>query len=107
MAAEVIWSDAALNDLAFASDYIARDSRAYAATFVGAVFEAAEGLALFPEAAGIVPEIDSGTIREVFVQRYRLIYEFDGGRVLIVACIHSARDLSRILQTRIPPVDEN
>lgn len=66
------------------------------------VFEAVETLAIFPETAAIVPEMNATRIREVFVHRYRIVYEFDAERVLIVACIHSAREIGDVLRSRIP-----
>jgi plasmid stabilization system protein ParE len=107
MASKIIWSNAALDDVALASEYIARDSIGYATAFVDEVLEAVDTLSIFPEGAAIVPEMDSLRVREIFVRRYRIIFEFNGSRVLIVACIHSARELDDILKTRMPGSGRN
>jgi len=45
----------------------------------------------------MVPEINETTVRELFVWRYRLIYRVTEATVEVLAFIHSARDLSRLL----------
>jgi len=42
----------------------------------------------------LVPEFPGTGVREVFVRRFRLMYRVDEETVLIVAFIHSARDVS-------------
>jgi len=56
---------------------------------------AAEGLASLSERGRIVPEIDDPSIREVFVHRYRLLYEVTPTDVTILAILHGARDFAR------------
>ena len=41
----------------------------------------------------MVPEFGDATIREVFVRRYRLIYQVAGETVYVIGFIHGARDL--------------
>jgi len=43
----------------------------------------------------MVPEIGSPAIREIFVHRYRLIYEVSGSEVAILAFLHGARDFAK------------
>lgn len=45
MARKVVWTEPAWEDLVAAADFIARDSKSYAATFVQSVKEAAASLA--------------------------------------------------------------
>lgn len=47
------------------------------------------------ERGRIVPEVGSPAIREIFVHRYRLIYEISGSNVEILAFLHGARDFAK------------
>jgi plasmid stabilization system protein ParE len=90
MARQVVWSDPAWEDLEAAAEYIARDSKSYAAAFVQNVKEAAASLAHFAERDQVVPEISNESIREFLVRPYRLIYRITAGRVFILTLIHGA-----------------
>jgi hypothetical protein len=46
-----------------------------------------------PERGSIVPELDNDMIREIFIRKYRLIYEIEKKEVHILGLIHGARDL--------------
>ena len=56
MAREIIWTDPAWDDVENAADYIAQDSKFYAAAFVPEIKEAAASLATFAERGQVVPE---------------------------------------------------
>ncbi len=47
-----------------------------------------------PERGRVVPELNDPTIREVFVFKYRLLYEVGENRVTVVAFLHGARDFA-------------
>ena len=97
MARTVIWTETALKDLDQAAEFIARDSKFYAAAFIREVRKAARSLKRFAERGRIVPEVGKPEIRELFVRRYRLIYKIDGvDRIYIVRFIHGARDFSTL-----------
>ena len=49
--------------------------------------------------AVVVPELHDRSIREVFVYRYRMIYEVSASEVRILAFIHGARDFDRWLRS--------
>jgi plasmid stabilization system protein ParE len=53
---------------------------------------AADSLATLSERGRVVPEIGQPALREVFVFRYRLLYEIHPALVRIVAFLHGARD---------------
>jgi plasmid stabilization system protein ParE len=42
---------------------------------------------------GGVPELGEPTLREIFISRYRLIYEILEDRVAVLRIIHGSRDL--------------
>lgn len=75
--------------------YLAQDSRPAAERLLIAALQAAVSLEAFSERGRVVPELDQPTIRELFVQRYRLLYEVGPVEVQILAFVHGARDLTR------------
>lgn len=91
----VVWT----NQSQFALDdilgYIAQDSPQAARALLVEALDAADGLATLFERGRIVPELDDPSIREIFVHRYRLIYEVCAREVLVLAILHGARDFSR------------
>jgi addiction module RelE/StbE family toxin len=93
---QVVWSQAATEDLEAVAEFISRDSPAYAGGFVRRVREATRSLREFAERGRIVPEFGDETIRELFVQSYRLIYKVEEFRVIIVALVHGRRDLKGV-----------
>lgn len=97
MARTVTWTETALKDLDQAAEFIARDSKFYAAAFVREARHAARSLKRFAERGRVVPEVGKPEIRELFVRRYRLVYKIEGtNRVYIVRFIHGARDFSAL-----------
>lgn len=96
MAREVVWTDPAWEDLEAATEYIARDSEAYAAVFVEEMKAAATSLSEMAERGQIVPEIRDDSIRELLVRPYRLVYQLTDRQVRILAIIHGARRAWRI-----------
>jgi plasmid stabilization system protein ParE len=93
---EVVWTRPAWDDLESAADYIARDSRAYAAAFVRDVRAAASSLSQFAERGQVVPEFRDRTMRELLVKPYRLVYRVTGERVVVLALVHGAMRARRI-----------
>ncbi len=93
MARTVTWTHAAWSDLEGTADYIARDSKAYAAALVREARDAARSLAHFAERGRVVPEFDIPSVRELLVGNYRLIYGVEDREVQIVAFFHGSRDL--------------
>ncbi len=75
--------------------YIAQDSRPAAEHLLIQALEAASSLDTLSERGRVVPEWAQPTVRELFVQRYRLLYEVRPDEVQILAFLHGARDLTR------------
>jgi len=90
----VKWSIPAKQDLKKVYDYIARDSKFYAAKVSQNIIEKSEKLNDFPEIGRIVPEIDNPNIRELFIYSYRLIYQISQNTIDILALIHGKQDFS-------------
>lgn len=93
MARKVKWTETAWTDLEEVSDYIARDSQYYSAAFVREAGDAARTLAYLAERGRVVPEFADPSVRELFLGKYRLIYQITGQTVYIIGFIHGARDL--------------
>jgi plasmid stabilization system protein ParE len=60
-----------------------------------AALDAAASLDAFSERGRVVPEWNQPSVRELFVQRYRLLYEVTPDEVHVLAFLHGARDLTR------------
>lgn len=97
---KLIWADSAVDDLDCTAEYISRDSPAYAASFVRRVVAVVESVQRMPESGGIVPEFDRQDLREVLVDSYRIIYSLSVSEIRIVAIIHGARRIERVLESR-------
>lgn len=96
----LIWSPEAVADMTELRAYIARDSEMYAAAQIERILSAVDQLAAFPRMGRRVPEIDEDGIRELIVDRYRVIYRVRNEAVELAAVVHGARDLRAALQDR-------
>ena len=79
--------------------YIAEDSLAAAQRVLKRALEAAASPAILSERGKIVPELENPAMREVFVQRYRLIYEVHETKIEVLAFLHGARDFAKGAQS--------
>ena len=93
MVVKVVWAEAALQDLEFAAEYIARDSVRYASLLIRESVAAARSLDILAKRGRVVPEINNPNIRELFVCNYRLIYRIAPRAVYVIGFIHGSRDL--------------
>lgn len=88
----VLWTRSARDSLDEILAFIALDSPAVASKVAEDVLGAADSLSLFAERGRIVPETDTIAIREIFVYRYRLMYQVSLAEVRILAVLHGAMD---------------
>ena len=77
---QIIWSNQATAALDEETAYLSQESQSAAIRLLKAALEAAASLAHFAERGRIVPELRLPTIRELFVFRYRLMYEVANGQ---------------------------
>ncbi|MBS7458584.1 type II toxin-antitoxin system RelE/ParE family toxin [Coralloluteibacterium stylophorae] len=96
MAARVIWSGVALDDLDSIAEYIHRDSPHHAQRMVDAALALAGSIGEQPLSGRVVPELDDPAIRERFLYSYRLLYAVGDARVEMLAIIHGRRLLESI-----------
>jgi toxin ParE1/3/4 len=94
----IIWTESAANDLQRIVEYIAIDSEHYAIAFYDAAREVADSLSTISNRGRVVQEINNPTIREVFIHRYRLMYQVDERSVIILAIIHGAMNFTGEIQ---------
>ena len=90
----VEWTLPALDDLMELRDYIAQDSAVTAQRFIGCFFEAAERLTEQPKMGRRVPEAERDDVRELMVEKYRLIYLLETDKVSVLTVIRGSRDLA-------------
>ena len=97
MAYRVDWTDSAWQEIEAAAKYIARDSPHFASALINEARLAAQSLKKFPQRGRIVPELRDASVREIFVKQYRLIYEINLNRVIILSFLHGARQFPQTL----------
>ena len=91
----IVWTAQAQLALSEALDYIAQDSVDGTRAVLIQALAAASALETLSERGRIVPELGNPSVREVFVFRYRLLYEVGDVEVRILAFIHGAQDFAR------------
>ena len=96
MAAALIWSDEALEDIDAIAQFITRDSAHHAQRVVEAVFELGDVILAHPKAGRVVPELNDPTVRERFLYSYRVTYEIEAERIAVLAVLHGRRLLESI-----------
>jgi len=91
----VSWTPVARDCLDEIISYISEESPDVARRVLEIILAAAESLSLLSERGRRVPEMESPTIREIFVYRYRLMYQVGSSEVRILAVLHGAMDFDR------------
>jgi toxin ParE1/3/4 len=89
----IVWTAPAREDLRLIHQYIAKDSRLYAARVVENIAEKVEALKELPRLGRKVPELGEDAVRELPVYSYRILYEIKPAQIEILAVIHKRRDL--------------
>jgi toxin ParE1/3/4 len=92
LAHALIWSSRARDDLIAILSYIRASGSGYALVVADRVLGRAEALADNPRQGRRVPEyVGTRKYREVFVHRWRLIYELTDDALIVTAIVHGAR----------------
>ncbi|MBF0493032.1 MAG: type II toxin-antitoxin system RelE/ParE family toxin [Deltaproteobacteria bacterium] len=92
MARRIVWSINAREDLREIRKFIARDSIYYSKEFIKEIKDKVAELTLFPERGVHVEAEGVHNLREVFVKKYRIIYQTSEDLVFIMAIVHGARN---------------
>ena len=88
----VDWSDRALEDVENAYEYFLERSPDYAARFLSAIERAADSLAELSDRGRVVPELETSQLRELIVEKHRLVYDVTPVSVRILRLIHGRQD---------------
>jgi addiction module RelE/StbE family toxin len=99
MAHKIIWSPEAVDDLEAISEYISRDSQTIAARVIERLLDAVDRLADFPRLGPRIREWKRSPYRHVVVPPYRVIYRIETEAVFVIAVVHGARDLKKLMSS--------
>jgi toxin ParE1/3/4 len=91
----VVWTPSARDCLDEILEYIAADSPSAAAKVLEVILAATESLSVFSERGRVVPEVENRAIREIFVYRFRIMYQVSSSDVRVLAVLHGAMDFDR------------
>jgi toxin ParE1/3/4 len=85
-------TESALSDLEDIENYIAQDSPIIARRFIGRIFDKIDLLYQHPKAGKPVHEFKDDSIREILLNKYRIIYQIVGlSQINIVRVVHGSR----------------
>lgn len=87
----MVWSTPARQDLRLIYQYIAHDSKRYAARVVQDITDKVDILLEAPRLGRMVPEIGEDTVREIGMYSYRIMYELIGDTIYIHGVVHKRR----------------
>lgn len=91
---KVTWSEPALAHLVAIQDYLSQQASPYTAEqFLLRLMANTEQLASFPRIGRVVPDPED-ELRELVFRPYRIVYQVEAERVVVVAVIHGSRDFS-------------
>ena len=92
---KIIWSPQAADDLVENNKFIARENPEAARAIVNSIYESRIKIKEFPARGRVVPEINNKDIREIFSGNYRIIYQIETKRVLILTIRHMKQLLTK------------
>jgi toxin ParE1/3/4 len=88
----IVITESAYIDLEDIENYISQDSPTIARKFISRIFDKIDQLYLYPQSGKPVPEITDISIRELLINKYRIIYKLErDSKVNILRIIHSSR----------------
>jgi plasmid stabilization system protein ParE len=101
MSAYVLSPDA-LQDLQEIWDYIANDNAHAADEVLDDLFNAFESLVLWPRQGHSRSDLTHGNVRFWPVDSYLVVYRETATALQIVAILHGARDIPKVIGSRLP-----
>lgn len=88
----IVITESAYEDLEDIESYISQDSPAIARKFISRIFDKIDQLYQFPESGKFVPEIKDHSIRELLINKYRIIYQLTTkSKISILRVVHGSR----------------
>ena len=100
MVRTVRWSVSAKYDLQDLLEFISESAPINAFRIAKRIRESTESLNVFPERGRIIPEFNDATLHEIFISRYRIMYEIKNEEVIIIAIVHMSRDLQNVFSPK-------
>ncbi|TFF85470.1 MAG: type II toxin-antitoxin system RelE/ParE family toxin [Promethearchaeota archaeon] len=90
---QIEWSEEAEEDLDDILSYLSKTSSQYANSFFERIYSAIENILAFPKIGRKVPESENPDDREIFLQKYRLIYRFNEleNKITVMMIIHGSK----------------
>lgn len=88
---KVVWTERAAASLEEIGSYIATDDPVAARRWLTRLMKRAELAGTLPLAGRVVPEIGRDDVREVFVRRYRIVYQVLADTVAILTVFEGSR----------------
>ena len=89
---KIRWTLKAITQLEKVCGFIARESPDYAQKLVEIVQHRLKLLEKYPQMGRMVPKKNDPTIRELFIENHRLIYEIDDDTPDLLAFVHCSQD---------------
>ena len=97
---EVVWTEAALDDVQEIVRFVSKNSPGYAAQLGARFGDATRILRDEPRTGWQLPELDVDEVRELLVRPYRLVYVIREHTCHVAAVLHASRDITRVLRQR-------
>ncbi|NVM66288.1 addiction module RelE/StbE family toxin [Mucilaginibacter sp. SG538B] len=88
----IVITESAYDDLLDIETYISQDSELIARNFINKIFDKIDQLYKYPTSGKFVPEIADRSIRELLLNKYRIIYQIvDDKNINVLRIVHGAR----------------
>lgn len=88
----IVITESAYDDLLDIETYISLDSELIARNFINKIFDKIDQLYKYPTSGKFVPEIADRSIRELLLNKYRIIYQIiDDKNINVLRIVHGAR----------------
>ena len=89
---KIVITESAYADLLDIETYISQDSEFIARKFISKIFDKIDQLYKYPTSGKFVPEIPDKSIRELLLNKYRIIYQIvDERNINVIRIVHGAR----------------
>lgn len=92
---KITWSPQAVDDLVENNRFIARENPEAARAIINSIYASRIRIKEFPTQGRIVPEINQKDIREIFSGNFRIIYQIEAKRILILTIRHMKQLLTK------------
>jgi addiction module RelE/StbE family toxin len=88
----IVITETAYADLEDIENYISQDSQAIARRFIIKIFDKIDQLYEFPKSGKPVPELSNSSIRELLLNKYRIIYQLENKTLInVLRVVHGSR----------------